>query len=268
MPFAPAVAAKLYYHTRGEGQPVLMLLPQSTGPQGCTRFIDGLAERHTVIGYDQRGVGQSTASDRPMSMAAQAEDALAVLDDAGASRAHILCHSTGCGIGIALASAQPSRIATICLVNPWTWGDPHLTTMQRLRVAAAQGLAPEPYARFNASLLFPPSYRRQFHEEFEKMALQAKDAPHDPAQIERRLEAILAFDARASLPNINAPTLVVTAPDDQLMPPWFAAEAAELLPNGALLELPSGGHMLPETQADALKTAALEQFAGVVAQPC
>ena len=122
--------------------------------------------------------------------------------------------------------------------------------MQRLRVAAARALDPYRYAWFNASLLFPPDYRRAHAEAFETLARNA--VPQDADRIEGRLEAILAFDARTLAPGLSCPTLVVTATDDQLMPPWFGAELAALIPDAVHRALECGGHMLPETRGDAL----------------
>ena len=151
---------------------------------------------------------------------------------------------------MALAATHGRRVASLALVNPWTYGDAHLCTMQRLRVAAARALGPADYSRFNSALLFPPEYRRRHEVGFAELAAGAR--PQDADAIERRLEAILAFDARPLLTHISAPTVVVSARDDQLMPGWFATEAAAALPVAALAELDGGGHMLPETRTTEL----------------
>ena len=120
---------------------------------------------------------------------------------------------------------------------------------------------PYRYAWFNASLLFPPDHRRAHAEAFERLARNA--SPQDADGIEARLEAILAFDARPLAPGLTCPTLVATAADDQLMPPWFGAELAALIPGAARLALDGGGHMLPETRADALADAVIAFLDGV-----
>ena len=61
--------------------------------------------------------------------------------------------------------------------------------------------------------------------------------------------AILALDVRPHLPAIEIPTLAIVAIDDQLMPSWFAAEAADRKPNAELIELDGGGDMLLETRS-------------------
>ena len=250
----------IHYEESGRGAALAMLLPQSSGPVGITPFLDRLAERFRVIRHHQRGAGRSAPATGPgaMTMAGHAADLARLLDALGIGRARLFCHSTGCGIGLSLAAARPERVAGLALVNPWSHGDAHLTAMQHLRVAAARALDPYRYAWFNASLLFPPDYRRAHAEAFEALARNAP--PQDADRIERRLEAILAFDARPLAPGLTCPTLVATAADDQLMPPWFGAELAAAIPGAVHRALDGGGHMLPETRADALAAAIVEFF--------
>ena len=258
MPFARIEGGGIHYEQSGSGPALAMLLPQSGGPVGVDPFVDRLAARYRVIRYDQRGTGRSAPVTAPegMAMAGRAAELAALLDALGIERAHLFCHSTGCGIGLAFAASRPDRVAGLALANPWSHGDAHLTAMQRLRVAAARALEPYRYAWFNASLLFPPDYRRAHAEAFEALASNA--AQQDAGGIEARLEAILAFDARPLAPRLACPTLVATAAGDQLMPPWCGAELAALIPGAARLALDGGGHMLPETRAEALADAVME----------
>jgi len=248
MPMAKIVGGDIHYVRSGDGPPLVLLLPQSAGPVGVAPFVDGLAERFAVLRYDQRGTGQSPPPTNPdaVSMSDRAGEVAGLLDALGISRADFFCHSTGCGIGLAFAAEHGDRVGRIVLASPWAYGDGHLTTMQNLRIAAARALAPSDYARFNASLLFPPTYRRLNQAGFDRIAAEA--APQDAAQIARRLNAILAFDSRPLTPKIDRPTLTMTAEDDQLMPTWFGRDIAKAMPNGRYIELQGGGHMLPETR--------------------
>jgi pimeloyl-ACP methyl ester carboxylesterase len=250
----------IYYTCSGSGSTVVMLLPQSSGPVGVAPFVDTLAENFTVVRYDQRGIGRSAPAltSGATSMAARAADLVGLLDTIGIARAHLFCHSTGCGIGLAAVSGNPERVDGLVLVSPWSHADAHLTTMQQLRIAAARALDPYHYAYFNASLLFPPAYRRAHEAGFERMAAEARSAPQDAEQISNWLNAILSFDSRPLTPAVACPTLIVTAEDDQLMPAWFGREMAQSIPGASLVELAGGGHMIPETRGSELAAAVLE----------
>jgi len=254
MPLAKVPGGDIPYEASGAGAPLVLLLPQSAGPVGVGPFVAGLEGDFTVIRYDQRGTGQSPppADAAAISMADRAGEAAGLLDALGLPSARLFGHSTGCGVGLALAHAHGERVEGMVLAAPWSHGDAYLSTMQHLRVAAAAALGPADYARFNASLLFPPEYRRAHAAGFGRQAADA--APQDAAQISARLEAILAFDSRPILPRIPCPTLAMTAADDQLMPAWFGREIAAGLPDARFVDLSGGGHMLPETRtADMLR---------------
>ena len=259
MPMAQVDGGDLYYTRSGTGPPVVMLLPQSSGPVGVAPFIDTLAGTFTVIRYDQRGTGRSASAPSPdaMTMAGRADEVAALLDALGIARAHLCCHSTGCGIGLAMAAANPDRVDGLILTSPWSHADGHLTTMQQLRIAAARALDPYQYTWFNASLLFPPPYRRLHEAGFERMATGA--ALQDAEQIAHRLNAILAFDTRPLTQDIACPTLIITGEDDQLMPAWFGREMAQRMSSARLVALDSGGHMLPETRSEDL-AATIQEF--------
>jgi len=252
MPLAPTPSGPIAYTRSGSGAPLVLCLPQSSGPVGVGPFVEALAEGFSVIRYDQRGTGGSPPPKNPaaITMADRAGEVAELLEALQIPRAHLFCHSTGCGIGLAFAHAFPEKVEKLVLATPWEYGDPFLTMMQNLRIAAARALSPEDYAIYNASLLFPPEYRREHAEGFAAQAASAP--PQDADQIASRLQAILAFDSRPLTPDIQTPVLVVSSDDDQLMPAWFGRAIAERLPNAAYKELHGGGHMLPETQTAAL----------------
>lgn len=239
----------LSYQVRGSGPLVAMVLPQSRGPTGIGSLIESLSEYYTVLTYDQRGTGNSSASPESMSMETQAADLLGLLTALDVGQISLVCHSTGCGIGLSIVASHPTVVNAMVLAAPWTHGDEHLTGMQNLRVVVAGLLDPHQYLHFNHALLFPPAYRRENQEGFKQLVERASDKPQDAKEIARRLSAILAFDARPLLASIKVSTLVVSANDDQLMPPWFGKLISEGIDTAELIEYQSGGHMLPETCA-------------------
>ncbi len=249
------------YTRSGSGAPLALLMPQSAGPVGVGPFVEGLAAHFSAIRYDQRGTGGSPPPQDPaaVTMRERAREVAELLDALDTPKAHLFCHSTGCGIGIAFAYTYPDRVERLVLATPWAHADTHLTTMQNLRIAAARALSPRDYATFNASLLFPPDYRREHADGFAGHAAAA--ARQDADQIASRLQAILAFDTRSLTPSIHTPALVVSSDDDQLMPDWFGRAVAASMPNARYEELRGGGHMLPETKTDVM-VGLVRQFLG------
>jgi pimeloyl-ACP methyl ester carboxylesterase len=242
----------LHYQTLGSGPPLLALLPLSSGPLGVRATLSRLARAFTVVTHDPRGTGDSSPAPDDLSIDTQTRDAMELLRGIGIERTRVLAHSTGCGVGITLAARHSARVERLVLVSPWTHGDPYLSAMQRLRQAAVRSLDPEQYARFNAAILFPPDFRREHQRAFDRLAREARAGSEAGEAFARRLDAILAFDARPLLADVRCPTLVAAARDDQLMPHWFATAVFEGIPGARALWLEHGGHMLLETRSDAL----------------
>ncbi len=250
MPFAESTEGSIFYQMDGRGEPLIMLLPQSRGPRGVNALIDLLSKKFNVIRYDQIGTGRSHlgSGNYDLSIPNRANEVATVLDSLAIESANLLCHSTGCGIGLATAYMLNKRVKSLILINPWSYADDYISTMQRLRISAANNLSPYDYAHFNFTMLFPAQYRRLYQKEFEQIAVKAISQPHNPDQIKNRLEAILEYDTREIASKVSCSTLAITSNDDILMPNWHAAEIVENIPNSCLTTLRYGGHMLPETR--------------------
>ena len=250
----------LSYESFGEGSPLLLLLPQSSAPSGYDRLLELLSEYHQVILYDPRTVADRVMGPRSGSIEAQADAVAIFIQALDIGPVGVLGYSTGCGVSLSLASTRPEYVAAMALVSPWTHGDVHLQGVQNLRISAAQTLSAEHYAYLNASLLFSPTYRHANQYGFAQLIKQAIVQPQDAELIQRRLKAILAFDARPLLSHINCNTLVVCAIDDQLMPCWFGREIHAEITSSELVEFGSGGHMLLDTRRDEIAARLLEHF--------
>src|SRR3954469_13096289 len=140
MPYATNGDVELYYETFGEGTDPALLLVNGLGSQcinfrveWCQKFA---AEGFFVIRFDNRDVGLSTKfsdvapdlgavvralstgaePDVPYRLDDMAGDALAVLDDLGIDRAHVMGLSMGGMIVQQLAIAHPERLLSMTAV--------------------------------------------------------------------------------------------------------------------------------------------------------
>ena len=101
------------YEVTGEGRPVILLHGFPDSGRVWRHQVPALAAAgFQVIVPDLRGYGKS---DKPADVAAYAMpqllgDVLAVLDDAGAARAHVVGHDWGAAVAWALASFVPQRV--------------------------------------------------------------------------------------------------------------------------------------------------------------
>ncbi len=264
MPQARINGASIHYEITGRGRPLVLTAGQGVGSDARQALVRGLARHRAVLTYDQRGTGRSGAARQDCPMEELAGDIAGLMDAAGFDTADVIGLSTGTGKATALAALHPARVSRLVLAAPWTHGDDYLTTLQRLRIAAAQGLPPDQYFHFNTLLIYPPEHRQARGPSFHAMAVAAQARPQDAQGIAGRLEAILAFDARPYYPRIQCPALVVGARDDLVMPCWFAQAAAQAIPGARLVLLPRGGHLFAETRPAAFLRHAIPFLSGRV----
>jgi pimeloyl-ACP methyl ester carboxylesterase len=64
------------------------------------------------------------------------------------------------------------------------------------------------------------------------------------------------------LPQIAAPTLILTGVDDVLIPPANSRDLAARIPNARLIEFEQAGHLFFIEKADEVNKALLEFFSG------
>ena len=84
MPFAQRPDARIWWDQDGTGDPILLIMGHAYGADMWHRTAPELAASYRVIRFDNRGAGRSSDPAGPYPVRLMAEDALAVLDAAGA----------------------------------------------------------------------------------------------------------------------------------------------------------------------------------------
>lgn len=102
----------------GTGRPVVVAAHGITATHRSFRALaEQLGEAVTLLAPDLRGRGRSNRVVGPFSMAAHADDLVAVLDHAGLQRATIVGHSMGGFVAVVTAHRHPERVARLVLVD-------------------------------------------------------------------------------------------------------------------------------------------------------
>ena len=231
----------------GEGAPLLLIQGLGYGRWGWEPIVPGLAARHRVVSFDNRGIGESDKPEGPYTAAQMAGDALQVLDEAGIDRAHVLGASLGGMIAQELAVAAPERVdkLVLCCTTP---GGPSTVPMPEVTVqlfAEAQTLAPEiALRRFveNALGEDPPAGL------VDELLARRVANPPDPAGWQAQAAAGIGFQGVEG--EIAAPTLVLGGTADNVVDHRNAEVLARRIP-GARVELLAGaGHLFFWEQPD------------------
>ena len=109
----------LAYEMRGTGEPILLMHCGFVADAFAPLMNDStLSEQYRLINYHRIGYGQSDRASRPMSVAQQAADARALLEQLGVQRTHIVGHSYGGVVALQLALDAPEVVHSLALLEP------------------------------------------------------------------------------------------------------------------------------------------------------
>ncbi len=257
MPLIAVDDGELWYEEDGAGPPLMLVAGLGGVGSYWEPNMASLAARFRVIRHDQRGTGRSSRV-AVRSVGQMAADARQLMDHLGLQQAAWLGHSTGGAIGADLALDHPGRISRLVINSSTTHGDVYRHKLFATRRTLYAMAGPAAYANYSSLLLYPRWYINQHADALAAEEARAAAALGAPEVQASRLDAILAWDRRAELPGLQAPTLVICAEDDVLTPIGFSEEFARLIPNAQLHRLRTGGHACSRTVPEVFEPVVMD----------
>ncbi|HVQ97914.1 MAG TPA: alpha/beta hydrolase [Mycobacterium sp.] len=210
------------------------------------RVVDGIAARHRVITFDNRGVG-ATGGTTPDSVEAMARDTVAFIRALGFDQVDLLGFSLGGFVSQLIAQQVPTLVRKIILAGTGPAGGEGIVNVtKRTYLDMLQALAT---LKDPKELLF---FTRTANGKSEARAfvkrLKERTADRDRAitlrAFRRQLKAIHAWglEAPSDIARIQQPVLVVNGDDDRMVPTSNSYDLARRLPNATLRIYPDAGH--------------------------
>ena len=236
--------ARIHYEVFGRRSAPAVLMIQGLGADkhgwDMQRFV--LARHYRVVAFDNRGAGRSDKPFGVYSIEQMADDAVAVMDDAGVDAAHVVGASMGGAISQLLAVRHPSRVlsltlaCTACRNHPW-----RRALLERWMATALErgmGAMTNEAARW---VMAPRSFRRLVPA-FGWLGPLAMGRPAH--SFVAQVRAILAADEGLAeqLQTITVPTLVIVGNQDILTPRGDSEEIADRIPGAELVVISGAAH--------------------------
>ena len=248
---------RIAWESAGDGPPLLMIHGLGYTRQGWGPARDLLARSFRVVSFDNRGIGESEVPPGPYTVAQLAEDALRVLDEAGAGRAHVLGTSLGGFVAQEVAARAPERVDRLVLACTMPGGPKSFPIPQpTLDLMARMGTMPpdEALRAFVVNAL-GDAPRDGLVDEIYAYRL-AHQPPLDGWQAQAAAGA--AFDGFDRLREIRAPTLVLTGLEDRVVDPRNVQLLNDGIAGSRVELFPGCGHLFFWEEP--------ERFAGVVTE--
>ena len=226
--------ADIWVGVIGAGPPVLMLHGGLGSSDWWGKQVPALAASHTVVLMDSRGQGRSTLGTAPLSYERIGDDAVAVLDSLGISRADVVGWSDGAIVALDLAVRRPARVRRVVAFAANVRSD-GLTASTGTHSAFAAYVARAP-AEFRRLSPTPGTYAAN-------KAAEQRMWAHGPEWPDARLATI------------TAPVLILWAEHDEATRASHAAEIARAIPGAQLLALRGVSHFAMAQDANKFNAA-------------
>jgi pimeloyl-ACP methyl ester carboxylesterase len=256
----------LAYCAEGEGAPVLMVQGAGVHGGGWRPQVDALAHEFRCATFDNRGIGKSTPWEGKLSIGQMADDALAVMDALGWRDAHLVGHSMGGLISLAMALRTGNRVRSLSLLCTFSCGNDatHLTpwmlwTGLRTRIGTK---AQRRRAFLNLIIPDEAIGDKGTDKWIEELTpLFGHDLAQQPPIVMKQLQAMQEYDATPRLAELShLPTLVVSAAHDRIAPVESGRALAVGIPGARYIEIADAGHAAPIQRPDQVNELLIEHL--------
>ena len=210
------------------------------------RIIDGIAARHHVIAFDNRGIG-ATSGSPSNSMEQMASDAITFIKAMGFQKVDLLGFSLGGMVAQELVLKEPPLVRKIVLAGTGPAGGEGISavagvTFYDMLRGAFTGQDAKQFLFFTRT---PSGIQagKAFLERL-KERTEGRDKEISVSAFLAQLEALRLWGqkAPADLSVIQQPVLVVNGDDDRMVPTVNTHDLARRLPNSRLVIYPDAGH--------------------------
>jgi pimeloyl-ACP methyl ester carboxylesterase len=261
--------ATVNYAEIGEGEPIVFVHGITSSWQAWLENLPHFSRSHRAIALDLPGFGASPMPSWPIEMHAYGRLLLDFCEKIGVERATIVGNSMGGLVAAEAVLGAPERFDRLVLVsaagfiNTWL---PHQRgtatsrawdTFGRPFGAAARFFVSHRRARylmFRFAIRYPGRLRRELL--WEQMASALPCPGFGPA-----LEAVIEYDARDRLEEIEIPTTIVWGTDDWVIPSAAALSYHRRIPDSRLEIFERTGHV-PQLERPERFNRVLDEFLG------
>jgi pimeloyl-ACP methyl ester carboxylesterase len=260
---------EIAYKMFGKGDPLILHNGASDGMDAWEpSLLTRLALNHTVIVFDSRGIGNTTAGTEPYSIQLLANDTAGLMDALGIQKANVLGFSLSTFVVQQFAISYPEKVSSIILIAGSCGGEdtvPRPAWFNELQAGVVNKSLnnipisqEEMRALVNASVgtgwikLHPESLDLPTNMTFQQMKPSLSPKTMNNQMIAG--QDWIASDwngACDDLAKIAKPMLVITGTDDNLyVPHENSLVIASKVPGAWLVQIKDAGHAVPDQYPD------------------
>lgn len=262
---------QIAYALSGDGPPVVYVLGWMTHLEmgfnspvyDNEQLVRMTSRNHRFLRYDGRGFGMSQRNVDDFSLAARVADLKAVVDDAGFEQFHILAASSGGPVAVAYTAQHPDKVTGLVLgssfaSNSWVTDEERETTQQFFDLVETSWDIFPPVSDMFANMTLAPTGSMVEQSVLGSMLRRCCSGPN----VAEYFRVTTRLDVRKEARQIDVPTLVIHARDDQATPLDGGKELASLI-RGVRFEIVEGGHREGTASTAETRQMVLDFFAEI-----
>jgi pimeloyl-ACP methyl ester carboxylesterase len=236
---------ELWTERRGQEGPDVLLIAGLGDPAEAWQLqLEGLSDRFRLTAFDNRGAGRTPLPEgRLLSAGTMADDAAALLRALEVSSAHVAGFSMGSTIAQELALRHPELVRSLVLISTYARPDALWRSQLNFWRWLAE-VAPSERAFFEGFFTWVYTPRAHADGTVGQIVEEALAFPHQQSveAFQAQVDVCLTHDTAAHLPEIGAPTLVLSGELDIILPPRFGRSVATEIPNARFEVMPGEAH--------------------------
>jgi aminoacrylate hydrolase len=270
MPLASlAPGVDIHYDRFGPaaGPPVVLIRGTGADSSRWMPQVEAYRDEFPVVIFDNRGVGRSSTPPGPYSVAAMADDTLALLDHLDVARCHLSGSSLGGAIALHVAIHHPERVVSLQLHSSWLATDGYLRYSLGLLRSILEAGGPHFYYEATLPLLFTPAFLSSDVDRLTTILTNMRANSASPEGLSGQIAANLGHDLRNRAGEVRVPTLVTVGELDVLCPVNASEELAAAIPGAELVVFERAAHLVTMEAADRFNDVTLNWLRSLPTNP-
>ena len=199
-----------------------------------------LKDRFRVLRYDQRGDGETEAPAARYAFDTLLDDALALMDGLGITKASFAGLSMGGATALGLAARRSDRFERIIIADSPCQSTPQSSQQWEERIAVAQKQGIEALVEPTVARWFPPETVAKNPPYLGKIRAMIRATPVNG--FIGCAAALAAHDYASAVATVKCPTLFIVGEKDGATPAAMA-KLHDKLPGSRFVALPGAGHI-------------------------
>ncbi len=238
--FIPSSSEHIYYESAGQGDTIIFCHGLGGNHANWFQQVPVFARTYRTVIWDQRGFGQSTNHGRECSPALAVTDLKALVDRLQIQQAHLIGQSMGGWAAMGFALAYPERVQSLVLTD--TFAGISTAEIQQGFTQLIQQTETMPS---NLRLGHHPAIgvtlsQNNITQAYLYQQLGSFGEPPSTVEMFKILQN--TSYPNEALQKLSLPIFCLVGSEDQLIPPPLLRQAAAILPNAHIIEIPGAGH--------------------------